>query len=71
MKFDIWMQGFSVTENNGTAKFLGTYEADSFLDACQMAANKHPEYGDYDPESNDIWGCRLFDNETDARKSFG
>ncbi|HTB99873.1 MAG TPA: hypothetical protein VK705_04265 [Ferruginibacter sp.] len=25
----------------------------------------------YDPSTNTKWGCHLFDNEVDARKSFG
>ena len=57
--------------NRATAGFLGTYNADSFLEACKMAWNDHRGYGNYDEERNTIWGCRLFDNEADARKDFG
>ncbi len=30
-----------------------------------------PDRWDYDPSNLTDWGCRLFDNEEDARKSFG
>jgi hypothetical protein len=36
-----------------------------------MAWNDHRGYGNYDEKRNAIWGCRLFDNEADARKDFG
>ena len=71
MIYSIWMEGFHIMEGKATAEHLGDYEADSFLDACQLAADEHPGYGEYDAERNCIWGCRLFDNEIDARKSFG
>lgn len=71
MKYSIWMEGFQVMEGKATAEFLGEYEADTFLEACQMAADDHPGYGNYDPKRNCIWGCRLFDNEKDARGTFG
>jgi hypothetical protein len=32
----------------------------------------NPDSGmSYDPSHLTVWGCRLFDNEVDARKSFG
>jgi hypothetical protein len=30
-----------------------------------------PDRWDYDPDSCSYWGCKLFDNETDARKTYG
>lgn len=71
MKYSIWMERFHAMEEHGFAAFLGDYEADSFPAACKLAAEVHPGYGKYDSKYNTIWGCRLFDNETDARKSFG
>lgn len=71
MKYSVWMEGFQVMEGIGHAQYLGDYEADSFLEACQLAADDHPRYGDYNPKYNTIWGCELFDNEEDARKNFG
>ena len=69
--YEVWMEGFHVMEGRGKATLLGKYEANSFLEACQKAADEHPGYGNYDKKRNTIWGCRLFDNEFDARKSFG
>jgi len=71
MKYQVWMEEFVVMEGHVTAEYLGEYEADSFLDACQKAADDHPGYGNYNAKQNSIWGCRLFDNEIDARKDFG
>lgn len=71
-KYEVWMQGFQVMEGTEPAELLGIYKADSFLDACQMAVNDHPGYIEYyEPERNCIWGCKLFDNEEDARRAFG
>lgn len=69
--YDVWMEGFAMNGTRATAGFLGTYNADSFLEACKMAWNDHREYGNYDEEKNTIYGCRLFDNEAEARKDFG
>ena len=71
MKYSVWMEGFHIMEGHGLAEYLGDYEANSFLEACKLAADDHPGYGGYNPEYNTIWGCRLFDNEEDARRSFG
>lgn len=30
-----------------------------------------PDRWDYNPQRGTVWACRLFDNEADARKSFG
>ena len=70
-QYNIWMEGFRIMGERAEAEFLGAYEGESFLDACKKAADDHPGYGGYNPEHNTIWGCRLFDNEKDARKSFG
>ena len=71
MLYSIWMEGFATIESNGHAMHLGDYEASSFSEACQLAANDYPNYGYYNSHTNCIWGCRLFDNEIDARRSFG
>jgi hypothetical protein len=70
-KWAIWMEGFRVMEGESKAVFQGEIEAESFKDACRILAEQQ-EWGELfkaDPPS--YWGCRLFDDEKKARKSFG
>lgn len=68
MIYEIWMEGYCCTGQSSTAFLVAKIEADSFQEACDMYFK-----GDfyYDPKTLMYWGCRLFDNEVDARKSFG
>lgn len=84
-EFKIWMEGFSATGQQQEASLLGTYLAESFDDAVEEYKKKHPAdvntRNRFAPRNeqgvmpqltvHSIWGCRLFDNESDARKSFG
>jgi hypothetical protein len=70
MKYEIWIEGYRVTGNSSDATLLGTQEGQTFKEAC-IAYVKRTRQTDYNEERNSIWGCRLFDNEIDARKSFG
>ena len=79
------MEGFSATGqssgaqtiNGGYDDEVGLIEASSFDEAIikyeQLSNTKVDKYeGDNAKRSKyGIWGCRLFDNELDARKSFG
>lgn len=69
--YDVWMEGFQVMEGSCNAKYLGTYSGNSFKEACKKAAKAHPNYGNYDARRNTIWGCKLFQSEAAARRSFG
>ena len=71
-KYDVWIEGYAATGERGTAQKLAEgVKADSFKQACEFYADQFIEGGCYDPGRNTYWGCRLFDNEEDARKSFG
>lgn len=50
-----------------TAKMLAEVEAETFREACDKVCSDP----NYNAEHLTVWGCRLFDNEADARKSFG
>ena len=64
--FKIWSEGYSITGNSSEAMFHGEIDAENFEDACaKLLGDK------LDKNRLSIWGCRLFDNELDARKSFG
>lgn len=69
--FDVWIEGYNVTGNSSDASFLGRARATSFKQACEMVVNTVGMADSYDPDKNTVWGCRLFDNEPDARKAFG
>jgi hypothetical protein len=66
--FNIWSEGFQTNGESDTASYHGQMEADTFKEACQIMFK---EIDSYDPKRNTLWGCRLFDNERDARRSFG
>lgn len=70
-RVDIWAEGFNIQGNAGKATKLATVELSSlasFRDACKLSLSHLPHY---ERRTNTFWGCKLFDNEADARKSFG
>jgi hypothetical protein len=74
--WNIWAEGFTATGKTSTAWQLNEtpVRADSFDDAVLMliaaSANKALFDRGRDGEWR-YWGCRLYDNEADARASFG
>jgi len=71
VKYQVWMEGFMITGMEGEparAHLLGEYEADSFKEACIKACGKSSSFNE---ERLTEWGCKLYDNERDARKTFG
>lgn len=66
MKFEIWSEGYVVTGNSAGAHFHGTAEGATFREACDVLLGGDPYY-----RSGTYYGCRLFDNEADARREFG
>ncbi len=69
--FNVWMEGYSATGNKAEASLLGKIKARDFSEACVKIIFQEGMTEYYDPHNNSYWGCRLFDNEKDARKSFG
>ena len=70
--FDIWMEGYAITGNHSNASFVGRFKGIDFLDACKNSMKEDEEADKYYNEKNNTyWGCKLFNNESDARKSFG
>ena len=68
MRYEIWSEGYAATGERGEAIKIGEAEAESFQEACNTLLR---ENGLYDSARLTYWGCRLFDNEADARKLFG
>ena len=70
--YEVWIEGYIVIEGSCKAQSIGSYKAKTFKDACVKALRKQKfrmEF--YDKVSNRFWGRSLYDNETDARKTFG
>lgn len=72
-EYEIWIEGYSVTGNSSEASFIGKSTGKTFEDACKNYRDNEGKPLKLDKEYSrpSIWACRLFDNEIDARKSFG
>lgn len=69
--YDVWSEGYLVTGMEGIpepAKLHGTCYAEDFQKACEKIFNGNDFFNRINLT---YWGCKLFDNEEDARKSFG
>ena len=77
MKIEIWMEGYIATGESNKAMKIWEGQADSFDDAIikyeqeeNVTVDRYT--GDQAKRSKyGIWACRLFDNESQARQSFG
>ena len=71
-RFEIWSEGFAATGQSGPATFHGYSWGKDFSDAVNRFADRNEKFArDYRVGELTYWGCRLFDNESDARRSFG
>jgi hypothetical protein len=71
--YHIWQEGAQMQGGGFDASYVGKITVDmgiSFVTACQIFHINFPD-DTYSPTSNRIWGCRLFDNEDDARQAYG
>ena len=76
-EFEVWTEGYLCTGMEGIpakAQMHGKFKGETFKDA--VIAWKNTLTDEYSIKCVDIdrmnfWGCRFFDNEVDARKSFG
>jgi hypothetical protein len=70
MKYEVWSEGY---DDGGPAWLVNTIEAESFEEACCLATAEdngcNPDL--FSTVAMTYWGCRLFDNEKEARRSFG
>lgn len=71
--FEIWSEGFSITGDRSEAFLIGKAEGITFEEACKSFRDEDgkPLALDSHYEHPSIWACRLYDNEKEARKSFG
>lgn len=74
--FQVWREGYVISGNSSDATYCGECMAYTFLEACEILCcdtidrNSDGSIRVRDGYASD-WACRFFDNEIDARKSFG
>jgi hypothetical protein len=71
MKIELWIEGFQIQGDEGKAYRLDTYEADNLEQAVEIHNQQSSMLIEKKQGIFVFWGCRVFDNEADARKSFG
>lgn len=70
--YEIWSEGYCATGDGlCPAQLMGEQDATSFQEACDIFFADERHKGYYNSERLSYWACRLYDNEKDARKSFG
>jgi len=67
--YDIWSEGYRATGEHGTAHHHGCAEGKTFRAACINFFDSSNEY--FNKDKLAYWGCRLFDNQADARDKYG
>ena len=77
-RYQVWSEGYAATGEGGTAQRLTIknedtlWEGETFQEACENALRTLKwDMSYYNKERNTYWACGFFDNEADARKSFG
>jgi len=70
--YDIWCEGYRATGQSSGAVLLGHCVGIDLKDACRNLAKKDQNFARHFNEENmSFWGCSIYDNGADARKSFG
>ena len=70
--WSIWCEGYRATGEYGRAHCMGQGLGDTFKEACvQFFEQRADLWEDFDQEHLTYWGCRLFPDETPARRAFG
>jgi hypothetical protein len=72
--WNVWTEGYRVTGNRQSAVFHGRYSGVTFQDALMRFRDSLEDKKTQklvNIRNGTFWGCRFFDNEADARESFG
>ena len=69
--WEVWMEGYACTGERNAARFMGMYLGATFEDACNVWAKEGDNEKYYKNNPPRYWGCKLFNNEMEARKNFG
>lgn len=75
LMYQVWTEGYAASGEHANAVYHGECLAMSFEEACEKLIKGLDRNSDGTLRlmggKPAIWGCRCFDNEGDARKSFG
>lgn len=74
MKIKLWTEGYAATGERAGAMCHGEFEGETLRDAViayRASLNSRASRECVDVDRLTFWGCQFFDNEADARKSFG
>ena len=70
--FEIWCEGFRATGEGCPAHLMGVWPGKTFRRAVISFMESEPGLKKYfNEEDLSSWGCKIFDNEKDARANFG
>ena len=73
--FNIWSEGYAANEGWFGAILLDSIEAKTFDEAVEQYIRKNPKNRSLIKQDESgqwrFWGCKLYDNETEARAFFG
>lgn len=69
--YQVWSEGYEASGNAAHAELHGEVDAEDFSSACEALFKDSNRLQYFDRQRLTYWGCRLFDNEEDARKAFG
>jgi len=71
---DLWSEGYAATGESSDAIFHGTFKSKDLRDAVIQFRDSLDDEGSkncIDIKRLTFWGCKFYDNESEARKSFG
>ena len=71
-QYQIWTEGYVVTGGSSTATYHGLSKGETFKQAVENFIEENDwDKKLYNSERLTYWGCKFYDNEADARKTFG
>ena len=69
---DLWMEGYYTNGDSSPARYCGHYKVSCLRDAVkEWAAEEASRAKNVNMEDLTFWGCGFFDNELEARRTFG
>jgi hypothetical protein len=70
--YSIWSEGYAATGDFSGATYHGDSYGKGFRDAVYRYAQTNISFSkDLNLKELTLWGCKLYDNESDARRTFG
>lgn len=69
--FDIWSEGYAATGESSGATYHGSFPGSSFKEAVCNWMKTIDSANLVDLKRMAYWGCKLYSDESLARKSFG